>query len=64
MGRNLVLYLIENDLASNIRIADKVLPALAYLNKVHEEALKNPIVEFVNANLVNQSLHLYYFFSI
>lgn len=48
-------YLIDNDLASSIRIVDKVLPALAYLNKAHEEALKNPIVEFVNANLLNKS---------
>lgn len=50
-------YLIDNDLASTIRIVDKVLPALAYLNKIHDESFKNPIVEFVNANLLNKSVY-------
>ena len=31
VGRNLVAYLVENRLASTIRVADKQIPDLAYL---------------------------------
>jgi nucleoside-diphosphate-sugar epimerase len=37
VGRNLVQYLVENDLASKIRVADKMLPALAGLSEKQKE---------------------------
>lgn len=54
IGRNLVQYLLDNDLASRIRVADKLQPKLAYLNPSHDAAFSNPIVEFVSSNLLNK----------
>lgn len=51
IGRNLVKYLVDNKLASKIRVVDKVLPATAYFNKAIQEAFENPIVEFKQGNL-------------
>ncbi|KAI8801898.1 hypothetical protein BJ742DRAFT_835356 [Cladochytrium replicatum] len=53
IGRNFVTYLVENDLASSIRVADKVLPATAYLSERCKKAFEDPRVEFRQANLVN-----------
>ena len=53
IGRNLVTYLVNNDLAGYIRVADKVLPTTAYLGSPHKEAFENPIVEFKQCNLAN-----------
>jgi nucleoside-diphosphate-sugar epimerase len=53
IGRHLVSYLVENNLVSKIRVADKVLPATAYLNPQHKKAFEDPKVEFKQANLVN-----------
>uniref|UniRef100_A0A8W8P4F6 3-beta hydroxysteroid dehydrogenase/isomerase domain-containing protein n=1 Tax=Magallana gigas TaxID=29159 RepID=A0A8W8P4F6_MAGGI len=36
IGRNLVTYLVQNDLVSKVRVADKVPPALAWLNQKHK----------------------------
>ncbi|XP_055380010.1 uncharacterized protein LOC129611090 [Condylostylus longicornis] len=54
IGRNLVHYLVTNNLCSEIRIVDKTPPQMAYLNKEHSEAFDNPIVEFCSANLINE----------
>jgi nucleoside-diphosphate-sugar epimerase len=51
VGRHLVHYLVTQQLASSIRVADKMLPQTAYLSKQHEEAFQK--VEFKQANLVN-----------
>ncbi|KAI8337758.1 hypothetical protein BC941DRAFT_426101 [Chlamydoabsidia padenii] len=51
VGRHLVHYLVTQQLASHIRVADKMLPQTAYLSKQHEETFKK--VEFKQANLVN-----------
>ncbi|XP_044756357.1 uncharacterized protein LOC123314945 [Coccinella septempunctata] len=53
IGRNLVSYLVKENLTSAIRIVDKVPPQVAWLNKIHQDYLNNPIVEFRSANLIN-----------
>ena len=53
IGRNLVHYLVENNLASKIRVVDKVLPATAFLSAAHKAAFDK--VEFKQGNLVNPS---------
>eukprot|EP00004_Rigifila_ramosa_P020884 TRINITY_DN547_c0_g3_i1.p1 TRINITY_DN547_c0_g3~~TRINITY_DN547_c0_g3_i1.p1 ORF type:complete len:382 (-),score=89.99 TRINITY_DN547_c0_g3_i1:119-1210(-) len=53
IGRNFVRYLVENDLASKIRVVDKVLPQTAYLSVAEKAAFDNPIVEFKQGNLSN-----------
>jgi len=51
IGRNLVKYLVDNKLASKIRVSDKNLPATSYLNPEHKKAFDEKIVEFVQADL-------------
>lgn len=53
IGRNFVVYLIKNNLASIIRVVDKVLPATAYLDAEQKAAFADPRVEFKQANLAN-----------
>ncbi|KAG5460781.1 MAG: hypothetical protein BJ554DRAFT_7127, partial [Olpidium bornovanus] len=50
IGRNLVCYLVENNLAAKIRVVDKVLPETAYLSKRCQDAFQK--VEFMQGNLV------------
>jgi nucleoside-diphosphate-sugar epimerase len=51
IGRNLVTHLVQNGLANKIRVADKVLPATAYLLPSQQAAFEQ--VDFKQANLVN-----------
>lgn len=52
---------MDNDLASAVRVVDKVPPQIAWLNDDHKAAFESPIVEFLSANLINQSkLVIYY----
>lgn len=53
IGRNLVQHLVENDIASKIRVVDKVLPATAYLLPAQKRAFDK--CEFKQGNLVNPS---------
>ncbi|KAI9208212.1 uncharacterized protein BJ171DRAFT_490658 [Polychytrium aggregatum] len=53
IGRHFVAYLIENNLASRVRVADKVLPATAYLSEKHRVVFADPRVEFKQSNLGN-----------
>ncbi|XP_058798681.1 UDP-glucose 4-epimerase isoform X2 [Phymastichus coffea] len=53
IGRNLVEYLIENDLVSYLRVIDKVPPQTAWLNVKHQKIFEHPLVEFKSANLIN-----------
>ncbi|KAL2918560.1 hypothetical protein HK105_201961 [Polyrhizophydium stewartii] len=53
IGRNFVAHLVQNNLADHIRVADKVLPATAYLSDAHKKVFADPRVEFKQANLVN-----------
>lgn len=51
IGRNLVTYLVENNLAGQIRVADKALPATSYLGGAHAQAFEAGNVEFRQCNL-------------
>lgn len=53
IGRNLVQYLVANNLAAKIRVVDKVLPAIAFLGAEHQAAFDNPIVEYMQGNLTS-----------
>ena len=56
VGRHLVKYLIDNNLVSKIRVADKQLPITSYLNPMFKALYDNPIVEFKQANLSNPGM--------
>lgn len=53
IGRNLVQYLVENNLANQIRAVDKVLTSTANLGAGHAEAFNAPNVEVMQANLTS-----------
>ncbi|CAB3226993.1 unnamed protein product [Arctia plantaginis] len=53
IGRNLVEYLISNDLVSGLRVVDKTPPQLAFLNPTHTKIFEDPRVEYKSANLIN-----------
>ncbi|XP_013137726.1 PREDICTED: sterol-4-alpha-carboxylate 3-dehydrogenase, decarboxylating [Papilio polytes] len=53
IGRNLVEYLISNDLVSELRVVDKTPPQLAFLNPTHTKIFEDPRVEYKSANLIN-----------
>lgn len=55
VGRHLVRYLVENNFASLIRVSDKNRPEMAWFSEADKELFKNPIVEYVMSNLVNQA---------
>ncbi|PVD36434.1 hypothetical protein C0Q70_03418 [Pomacea canaliculata] len=55
IGRNFVHYLVTKDLASKIRVADKVPPQMAWMNPVHSAAFASPIVEFKHSNLISST---------
>lgn len=50
VGRNLVKYLLDNNLASDIRIADKRMPFMAFLSPDHKAAVENPLVEVMQVD--------------
>lgn len=49
IGRNLVTYIVENNLADKIRVADKAIPKMSYLSPRQAAAFEK--VEFIQANL-------------
>ena len=55
VGRNLVWTLVNRRLCSRIRVVDKTLPALAFLAGPHEDAFKDEVVEFKQADLSRQA---------
>jgi len=54
LEKNFVQYLAENNLASKIRVADKVLPSFAGLTKKQEEIFNSPLVEFKQTPLTQE----------
>jgi dTDP-D-glucose 4,6-dehydratase len=54
IGRNLVTYLVENNLATYIRVADKAMPAVAYFNSRTLKAFADERVDCRQANLCNK----------
>ena len=55
VGRNLVAYLIEHNLTSMVRVADKMPPQTAWLNSHHKKIFEDDRVQFRQANLLNPS---------
>jgi len=55
IGRNLVRYLVENDLVSKILVSDKVLPQVAGLSEVERQIFESDIVSFKQANLAKEN---------
>ncbi|EFA80170.1 NAD-dependent epimerase/dehydratase family protein [Heterostelium album PN500] len=55
IGRNLVQFLVEKDLAEYIRVVDKVLPATAFLNAAHQAAFGSNKVEYMQGNLTSNA---------
>jgi nucleoside-diphosphate-sugar epimerase len=53
IGRTLAAMLIEENLAASVRVADKVIPATAYLSERHKKVFENPKLDFKQANLGN-----------
>ena len=53
IGRHFVKYLVDFDLATHIRVVDRVLPVMAYLNPTFATVMSNPRVEFLQANLAH-----------
>jgi len=52
IGRHLVKYLVDNKLASHIRVADKALPGTSYLSEEHKAAFdQKNIVEFKHSDV-------------
>jgi nucleoside-diphosphate-sugar epimerase len=52
VGRNLVKYLLDNSLASAIRVADKRAPFMAFLSADHKAAFANKdVVEFMQVDV-------------
>ncbi|CAH1761962.1 7845_t:CDS:2 [Entrophospora sp. SA101] len=54
IGRNFITYLVENELASEIKVVDKVLTETAGLNTKQEEAYQK--VEVLQRNLANPTI--------
>jgi len=55
IGRNLVRYLVENELVSKILVSDKVLPQVAGLNEVEKQIFESSMVSFKQANLAREN---------
>ena len=53
IGRNFVQFLVERNLASFVRVVDKVLPPTAFLGKQHKAALEAECVEYKQGNLTS-----------
>ncbi|KNC98418.1 NAD-dependent epimerase/dehydratase [Spizellomyces punctatus DAOM BR117] len=53
IGRNFIAYIIDNNLVDHVRVADKALPATAYLSDKHKKVFDDKRVEFKQANLTN-----------
>lgn len=51
IGRNFAKYVLQFNLASQVRIVDKVVPSMAYLTDEFKTILDDPRVDIVQANL-------------
>jgi hypothetical protein len=51
VGRNLVHYLVTENLASFIKIADKARPEMAYFHEKYVEAFQSPLVQYEQDDL-------------
>ncbi|OHS99901.1 NAD dependent epimerase/dehydratase [Tritrichomonas foetus] len=53
VGRNLVKYLVQNNLVSLVRASDKNKPEMSWLSPSDQQIFANPPVEYVMSNLCN-----------
>jgi nucleoside-diphosphate-sugar epimerase len=53
IGRNLVEYLLKNNLCAIIRVVDKVFPETASMSPDHLAMFENPICKFMQGNLTS-----------
>jgi len=53
LGRNLLTYLLNNNVASFIRVADKAILDGCFLAPPHTDSFKNPKVDYQQMNLIN-----------
>lgn len=51
VGRRLVAHIVENGLAQSVRVVDKQMVAMAFLDTAAQAAFAAPCVQFVQANL-------------
>ena len=51
IGKNLVKYLIDYDIAAEIRVADKILTQMGYMNEDFEKVFASDKISFVQADL-------------
>ncbi len=63
IGRNLVEHLLASGLFKHIRVADKVMPALAGLSEKHKKVFESDVVDYKQANLANPSERTQHLFS-
>ena len=56
LGRNFIKYLVDNALASRIRVADKRAPFMAFLSPDHKAALAASVVEFVQVDMSDDDM--------
>jgi len=56
VGRNLVEYLVDHNLVSKVRVADKALVELVRLTKKQSEIFKSDIVECKQLNLAKEAM--------
>ncbi|RXG55157.1 hypothetical protein Avbf_03302 [Armadillidium vulgare] len=54
IGRHIVAELIEADVASYIKVVDKVPPEMAWLNVGHKKLFTDPKIKFKSANLIRK----------
>ncbi|KAJ9449690.1 NAD-dependent epimerase/dehydratase family protein [Diplonema papillatum] len=47
IGKHLVTYLVDYNLAAKVRVVDKVRPEMAYMDEKFTSIFQNPIVEYV-----------------
>eukprot|EP00298_Acanthocystis_sp_HF-20_P000601 c10829_g2_i1.p1 GENE.c10829_g2_i1~~c10829_g2_i1.p1 ORF type:complete len:375 (+),score=136.70 c10829_g2_i1:35-1126(+) len=55
VGRNFVKYLVDNELASLIRVVDKAMPITSFMSPLHQAAFDNPIVQFKQGDLSREA---------
>ncbi|ETN18642.1 hypothetical protein PPTG_04180 [Phytophthora nicotianae INRA-310] len=55
IGRNFVKYLVDRDLVSAVRVADKTMPEISYFSAPHKEAFADERVKFVQADLTRDA---------
>jgi len=55
VGRNLVKYLVDNELCSSITVADKAMPQIAFMNDFHEAAFEHESVTYIQSDLTRDA---------